>query len=480
MISDNAVGSTSPTTARTPTRDRVPLLVALLLSTGVASDIQSVSLSPMVGTMTADLSLSSAQTSWALNAFMLAGAMGVGITSRLGDLIGHRKVLLPMLVLGLVGAVLGALANGFGMLVVGRFLMGLAVATPLAWGLLRARASAVQIRSAGLSLGTTVAILTPLSLLLGGALVAAGMDWKVIFWIIAASYVAMLAFALWAPETPERSRARARLDWPGALGLGIWLSALLFAISEGNSAGWGSALVMSLLGAFVVVFVAWLWQQRRAPAPILDFRDMDVRQMVAGFVAMFATIVVSFALYILLPIMLHAPVETGYGRGAGPLDAALPLIMILPGSFLAAAVGKALLVRWGPRAPMVIGGLATTGAFLGLSLLHDAAWQPYLWVFVYGVGVVMCFNLAWSLVAASGRQDNTSITFGVATAGQMVTAAIVSAVVLAALDLGSGALPSASVFAWLFAGSAAVALLFFVIFGLTVVPRRLEDRHAAG
>ncbi|MTD58902.1 MFS transporter [Amycolatopsis pithecellobii] len=482
MVPDSDVGSSrsvvTPVSTRRAVADRVPLLLALLLSTGVATDIQSVSLSPMVATMTTDLSLSSAQASWALTVFMLAGAMGVGVTSRLGDLIGHRKVLLPMLAVGLLGAALGALANGFLMLVIGRFLMGLAVATPLGWGLLRARASADQIRSAGLSLGTTISILTPLSLLLGGVLVRLGTSWQAVFWVTGAAYLAMLVIALWAPETPESARARVKLDWPGAIGLGIWLGALLLAISEGNSAGWGSAYILTLLAVFVVVFAGWLLQQRRAPAPLMDFRNMDVRQLVSGFVAMFTMIVVSFALYILVPVMRQAPVATGYGLGADLLKSALPLIMMLPGSFVAAALGNALLKRGGPRLPIVTGGLVTVVAFLGMSLFRAEAWTVYLWVFLYAVGAVMCFNLGWSMVAASGRKDNTSIMFGVATAGQMVTAGIVNAVILAVLNVGASTWPTASVFGWLYAGVAIVALVFFVLFGLSVVPRRLEDRHA--
>jgi MFS family permease len=482
MVSGNSVSSRWPAITQTSTRralsDRVPVLFALLLTTGVASDIQSVSLSPMVRTMTVDLSLSSAQASWALTVFMLAGATGVGLTSRLGDLIGHRKVLLPMLLVGLLGAVLGALATDFIMLVIARFLMGLTVATPLAWGLLRARANAAQIRSAGLSLGTTISILTPLSLLLGGVLITVGASWQAIFWVSAAAYVVMLIFGLQAPETPEAARARVPLDWPGAIGLGIWLAALLLAVSEGSSQGWGSPYILTLLGIFVVVFVAWLIEQRRASAPLMDFRNMDVRQMVSGFAAMFTMIVVSFSLYILLPVMLQAPVKTGYGHGLGLLEATMPLIMMLPGSFIAAALGRALLVRWGPRVPMVIGGLGTVVAFLGMSLAHDQVWMLYIWVLIYGIGAVMCFNLGWSLVGASGRQDNTSIIFGVATAGQMVTAAIVNAGILAVLNLGASTLPTESVYGWLYAAVAIVALVFFVFFGFSVVPSRLVDRHA--
>jgi MFS family permease len=210
----------------------------------------------------------------------------------------------------------------------------------------------------------------------------------------------------------------------------------------------------------------------------MDFGDMDVRQMVSGFAAMFTMIVVSFALYILLPAMQQAPATTGYGRGASLLAATMPLVMMLPGSFIAAVLGKALLVRWGPRVPMVVGGAGTVVAYLGLGLFHHEVWLLYLWVFFYGIGAVICFNLGWSLVAAAARKDNTSIIMGVATAGQMVTAAIVNTVVLAVLNLGAVTQPADSVYRWLFIGVAGVALIFFVFFGLSVVPRRLEDRHA--
>ncbi|MTD52901.1 MFS transporter [Amycolatopsis pithecellobii] len=482
MVSNKDVGSTRSTTTQvSPQRakaDRVPLLVALLVSTAVASDIQSVSLSPMVTTITTDLSLSSSQVSWILNAYLVASAIGVGLTSRLGDLIGHRKVLLPILTVGLLGAVIGAFANGFLMLVIARCLTGLAIAPGLGWGLLRARATAKQIQSAGMSLGTAIAIATPLLLLLGGVLVTLGANWHAIFWITAAAYAAMFLLALPAPETPATVRARVKLDWPGAIGLGIWLAALLLAISEGGSAGWGSPYILTLLAVSVVVFAGWLIQQRRAPAPLMDFRNMDVRQMVSGFVAILGMIAVSFGLYILVPVMLQAPVETGYGHQAGLLASSLPLIMMLPGSLIAAPLGKALLVRWGPRVPMVVGGLATTVAFLGLSLFHDALWLPYLWVFIYGIGAVTCYNLGWSMVAAAARKDNTSIMFGVSSAGQGIIASIVNAVILSVLNLGSGTLPTASVIGWLFAGVAIVALVFFVLFGLFVVPKKLEDRHA--
>jgi MFS family permease len=454
------------------------MLTAVLLSTGVATDIQSTALSPMVGAITADLRLSSTQVSWALNAYFLTGAISVGLTSRMGDKIGHRKVLMALAMTGLCGGVVGGLSNGFVMLLISRALLGLALTTPLAWGLMRTRARAEQVQSAALSLGTVTMIFTAASLLLGGVLVSIGAGWQAVFWIMAAAFGVMLALSVRAPETPPTARSMVVLDWPGALGLGISLASLLLALSEGGTYGWGSPFVVTLLGISAVALIAWLMQQRRSAAPLMDFRNMNVRQMSSGYIAIFTTVLVSFALYTLLPTMLQAPVGTGYGHGSDLLEATLPLVMILPGSFAAASLEKLLLTRWGPRAPIVVGGLSVMVAFLGMAFLRDVMWPFYLWVFIYAVGAVMCYNLGWSLVAASGRQDNTSITFGMLVAGQMVTASVISAVVVAVLNLGAVHLPAGSTYSGLYGSMALAALVFFVFFGLFVVPKRLEDRHA--
>lgn len=422
-------------------------------------------------------SIASGQTS-RRTGFMLAGAMSVGLTSRIGDIIGHRRVLMALAMTGLCGAVIGAVSNGFVMLLIGRVLLGLAVTTPLAWGLMRARARAEQVQSAALALGTITMIFTAVSLLLGGVLVTVGASWQSVFWVIAVAYCAMLILALRVPETPPTTRERVALDWPGAIGLGIWLAALLLALSEGGTDGWGSPHIVTLLAISALAFLVWVVQQRRSTAPLMDFRDMNIRQMTSGYVAIFTTVLLPFALYILLPTMLQAPVKTGYGHGLDLLQAALPLVMILPGSFTAAWLGNFLLTRRGPQATIITGGLTTMTAFLGMAFLHDDLWPIYLWVFLYGVGSVMCYNLGWSLVAASGRQDNTSITFGVLVAGQMTTASVINAIVLAILNLGASTLPTESTYTGLYTGIALTALIFFVAFGIFIVPKKLEDRHA--
>lgn len=174
---------------------KVTLLISLLLATGLISDLQGVGMAPLVGVITKDFGLTTNEITWVLNALLIGGAIGVGLTSRLGDIKGHRKILLWLSFCGLAGSLLAAVAFNAWMLVIGRFLQGLAVATPLAWGLLRPMAKSSQIRLAASLLSIVICVFTPVSLVLGGGLLYLGYGWQGVFWILAALYVIMILLA---------------------------------------------------------------------------------------------------------------------------------------------------------------------------------------------------------------------------------------------------------------------------------------------
>jgi MFS family permease len=451
--------------------------VAVLLATGIVADMQGVVLSPLIGVMTKDLNLTSSQVSWTLNALLLGGAISVGLTSRLGDHIGHKKVLLPLSVLGLIGAVLAATAHGFVPIAAGRFLMGVAVCTPLAWGLIRPRATASQVQGISVALATAIVIFTPLSLVLGGALLKAGLGWQTAFWIVAAGYSVMILSLLVSPESPEAVRVRVPLDWAGVIGLGVWLTALLLSISEGPSRGWTSGYVLTGFAVAVVVFVMWTVQQARARTPLMDFQGMDLRQVISGYTGVCSISISAAALFIYLPALLQTPTRSGYGFGLSTFQASLPLLMILPGALIAGWWTKAGLPRFGPKRTMVSGAAVGSLAFFGMSLAHSELWLIYTWVLVYAAGIIVCWNAGWALVAASGRQDNTSITFGVQYVTQNLAAAITTALVIVSLTPGSNGLIPESAYRVGFLAVGIVILAFIAVW-LVVLPDRLVDRHA--
>ncbi|MDO8212003.1 MFS transporter [Conexibacter sp. CPCC 206217] len=464
----------------------IPFFLVLLAATGIVTDIQGVALLPLVGTMASDLGLSASQTGWALNALSLASAVVLGLSARYADIVGHRRVLVPLMTLGVVGSVVCALASSFELLVVGRVLTGVAISAPMAWAMLKIRADARVMQTAALMNGTVISIMTPIALILGGLMLEAGTSWTAVFWIIAAGYLVLLGLALAAPETPADKRSKVRLDWLGAAGLGAWLICLLLAISNGQEWGWGSTAVVALFAAGVLVLLLWIVQQRRTEDALLDFRDMDRRQVFSGYLSYCGIAALASGMYLIVPAIAQTPSDVGYGFGSSVLGSSMTLLPILPGTFLASAISRHLLPRVGPRPPMILGGALCVVAYLWYALAHAHLWQLYVGTALYGVGIVICFNVGWALVAAAGRQDNMSITFGIQYALALPVGALTTAIMIVVMNadhIAGTAVPVEGGFTVDFYILAGIAVVTLLANGLFAVPRALThhgERDVSG
>ncbi len=455
-------------------RSMVVTLIVLLSVTGFVMDLQGVAMSPLVGVVVADLGLSTMEITWAMNSLLIGGAIAVGLTSRLGDIGGHRRILIILTLCGLVGSLLTALAVNGMMLTVGRFLQGLAVATPLAWGMIRPRATASQFQLAASILSLVICIFTPISLVLGGVFLEFGYSWKGIFWILTAAYLAMLILAVISPETPVEHRANVKIDIVGAIGLGVWLTALLLSLSLFRAYGMTHPLTLSLFVGSIVVFAAWIAHQRGHVAPLMDFRNVDVPQMLGGYLGLVQTTICASSLYILLPSMLRAPVETGHGMGLSMLWASMPLMSMLPGAIFSPLLARKLVPIMGPRLPMVVFGFISTLSFVGLICLMDELWHAYLWVFVYGLGTGGCYAIGWTLVASSARPDNMGLVMSSMAITSKVFGALTVALVLMALDPGRGG-ATTEVYQMSYLAIGASCLVLFALAPIIMVPKWLRD-----
>jgi MFS family permease len=458
--------------------------LAFLLVIGCVTDVQGVALLPLLGKMEAALHLSAAETSWALNSLSIATAVMVGLSARLADIIGHRRVLIPMLSLGIIGSVMCAVASSFPLLLVGRVIIGLCVCAPMSWAMLKIRANEKEMEKAALYNGTVISIMTPIGLILGGVLLNLGASWSSFFWIVAVGYLILLAQVSFIPETPEKDRVKVRVDWIGSFGLGVWLVCLLLALSFGGSWGWNSGRVIGLLAAAVVILGLWAYHQSAAGNALMDFKGMDKRQVIAGYSTYCVVAMTASGLYILEPGFAETPGLAGYGFGASVMKASLALLPILPAAFVAAAISKPMLARMGPRPPIAIGGTLCVIAFALMAFWHSSLWDFYIEVAIYGVGIIMAFNVGWALTASAGRQDNMSTTFGIQYAVALPAAAIITAIILAVLEgnvraapaLGGLMLPKAGAYTGLFLMLAGISLVGYVINGLFIVPRHLRHQ----
>ena len=459
-------------------RHAVLLVGTALVLSGMLADIQTTTLlAPLVTAVATSEHLTLTEVGWVVNAGSIGAAVAVSFTGRLGDTYGHRRVLLTTIVIAMLGTLLAILANSFWPIIVGRFFMGTALSIPLAWGMVRPRASETQVRTVSLVLSTVTALFTPCAVSLGGAFLIWGLPWQTALWMVFAVMAAVLVVTLLSPETPASARSRIPVDWAGAIGLGLWATFILVALTEGPSLGWGSPLVIGFGLGGLALFMLWILQQRLAKVPLMSFERMDVRQTIIGFTGLGFMGVGGSALFIGIPNMLQTPVASGWGLGESPFRSALPLLASAVTAVLgAASVIRLLIPRFGPKLVLVGAAIGSLACWLGIAFAHTSYWEFWLWCAVFGVTVVTTWGAGFWLVAASTRDDNTAITFGMENVIVYLCNGFAAAAVFDAIRPGaSGYTPEGS---WvrLFIGVSVFVAVMAVIWAF-LAPKTVRDQR---
>jgi EmrB/QacA subfamily drug resistance transporter len=312
-----------------------------------------------------DLHFSQTSLAWVVNGYMLSFGGFLLLGGRLGDLYGPRRLFVSGIVLFSLASLTCGLAGSQMMLVVARVVQGFggavvsAVSLSLMMGLFtepadRAKAMGVFgfVAAGGGSLGV----------LLGGILTDA-LSWHWIFLVNVPIGAAVCAVALRVLAADRRDRATARLDVAGAVTVTAALMLAVYAIVNGNQAGWTSAQTLGLLGAAVVLLGAFVVIETRTPAPLVPLRMLRSGNLpianavgVLWAAAMFAWFFLS-ALYLQL-VLGYRPLDVGLAflpanliMGAFSLGLSAKLVMRfgiklpLSGGLLLACAGLALLAR---------------------------------------------------------------------------------------------------------------------------------------
>jgi MFS family permease len=204
---------------------------------------------------------------------------------------------------------------------------------------------------------------------LGGALVGAW-SWRGIFWFnLAFGVAALAAAAIILPESADPDGHR--VDIGGALLGTAALAALVFAVIEGESAGYGTPWVGALFGVSALAAVAFGWWERRVSHPLLDLRFLRVPRFVTANVVAFCSYFAVFAIFFFTALYLEE--VAGYS-GYRIALAFLPMtILMILASLLAGRWASAAAQRW-----LIAGGCLLFGAGLLLTNAFLSPQPPYL------------------------------------------------------------------------------------------------------
>ena len=308
-----------------------------------------------------DLGFSETSLVWVINAYMLTFGGFLLLGGRLGDLYGQRKLFLAGIALFTLASLACGLAQSQAMLVAARAVQGLggAVVSAVALSLIMnlfpesgERAKAMGVYGFVCAAGGSVGVL------LGGLLTDA-FGWHWIFLVnlpigIAVSTLCVMLI----PAHP--GLAGQRLDLGGAFTVTTSLMLAVYAVVNGNQAGWASAQTLGLLAAAAALLAMFLFIESRVESPLMPLGLFRLRNVatanVAGVLwaaAMFAWFFIS-ALYMQL-VLNYSPLQVGL--------AFLPANLIM--AALSLGLSARIVMRWGFRVPLAAGlGLAAAGLAL--------------------------------------------------------------------------------------------------------------------
>ena len=304
---------------------------------------------------------------WVTSAYLLAYAVPLLITGRLGDRFGPKKLYLSGLVVFTLASLWCGLSGDVRVLIAARVLQGLGAAmmTPQTMAVITRIFPPDRRGSAMAVWGATAGMATLVGPILGGLLVD-GLGWEWIFFINLP--VGVVGFILALRNVPALSTHPHKFDIPGVLLSAVGLFLLVFGIQEGETYNWGTIAgpisVWGLIIAGIVVLAAFVaWQRFNKGEPLLPlalFRDRNFSLANIGITTVGFT-VTAFS----LPLIFYYQLV----RGLTPTQSALMMVpMALISGGLAPVVGK-LVDRVNPKYITATGLLLMAVALLWNSAL---------------------------------------------------------------------------------------------------------------
>jgi EmrB/QacA subfamily drug resistance transporter len=223
-----------------------------------------------IPTLQDELSTDVATVTWVINAYNIVFAVLLVSMGRLADQFGRRRFFVLGLGVFTIGSALCAVAWSVEWLIVFRVIQGAGagILAPLGFAI-TVLVFPPQQRGLGLALIAVVALVSSaLGPVLGGVLVEIA-SWHWIFLInIPFGIVGILLALRWWPETWDLTAGR-RVDLRGMLLLGGAVFFLTVALVEANPFGGHLALWLSLMQGAILLGVAFVFWERRAPHPMI-------------------------------------------------------------------------------------------------------------------------------------------------------------------------------------------------------------------
>jgi EmrB/QacA subfamily drug resistance transporter len=351
--------------------------------------------------------------SWVVTSYLLAATVSTPLYGKLGDMYGRKPVFLAAILIFLTGSMLAGLSQSMIQLIAFRGLQGIG-AGGLMVGAQAIIADIVPPRERGKYMGLIGGVFAVASVagpLLGGFLVDS-LSWRWVFYVnlpIGALAVAVVSLRLHLPSRHTQHR----VDYLGTALLSGGIGALILLTTwGGNQYAWGSATIIGLGIAGIVLLTLFVFQESRAKEPIIPltlFRSsvFDVANAMGFTIGM-----AMFGAIIFIPLYLQLV------YGATPTGSGLRMLPLMAGLLVAAIASGRVISRIGRYKMFPIAGTAilACGMYLLSRLtIHTSVLVSSLYMLVVGVGIGLVMQVLVLVVQNDARPQEIGVATSTAT-----------------------------------------------------------------
>jgi DHA2 family methylenomycin A resistance protein-like MFS transporter len=357
---------------------------------------------------------------WIVDGYALALAALLLAGGTIGDLRGHKPVVLIGLTIFGAASMACGLAWSTGVLIAARTAQGVGAALVLP-GTLAVIGRAFpergeQARAIGIW-AAVGSVALPAGPLLGGLLVQ-GPGWR---WVFFLNVPIVLIAGLTAARRVDRDAGRGtgRLDLPGLVLGAATLGATTFAVIQAGHSGLGAATVAAIVVA-ALALGGFLWVEHAATDPMLPLglfrRPAFSAANGVAMVMNLGTLGLLFLLSLFLQTVQH---RSALGAGVAVLPLFLPLTLLSP-------LAGRVTARRGPK-PMMLAGLLLAAAGAGSLATWTANTAYPLLVpamLGWGIGLALLTPAVVAAAIAAAPADRSGLASGVNNTGRQAGGAI--------------------------------------------------------
>ncbi len=327
--------------------------------------------------------------SWVVSIYLLTTVISTPIYGKSADLFGRKKVFTFGSLLFLLGSALSGMSQSMNQLIVFRAIQGLGAGAlmPVTSTIigdifpLEQRAKMQGLLSV---IWGIAGVLGPLT----GGMIVDLVSWHWIFYFnLPFGFIALVI--LWTSLHEDFEKRKHSIDYGGIMTFTLSMVLLLYAFLQGGSTyPWGSPVMIGLFASSALLFIAFIWIERRVPEPMLPLHLFKIRIISLANASGFLISAILVAVNFYVPLWIQGV----YGKGATYSG-----LMLIPMTLLWTAgsmnVGR-VIGKWGARPIILAGMVMITAGSIGLSTigLSSPPWMIALFAAACGLGFGSVFT----------------------------------------------------------------------------------------